>query len=226
VLRLLDARDAARRARDFALADDLMLQLREIGVAYADDKAREWYPHVPGSAGRRQGDWDCPGCGAMVYASKGSCFKCGEQRPADGGGQPMARNQGNWETSLGGGNRAPGRDYNDRAPRDFDRVTPPTLTPTPCTLNLNTSPPRNHCTFQTLNLKPKQAPRGNDWGSQGQGDPRGGAREMRGGEVHPTHSLSPSLSSSLSLSPPLSLPLSLFLSLSLSLSHTHTHARS
>jgi len=33
---------------------------------------------VKGSDGKepRPGDWNCPGCGAMVFASKKSCFKC------------------------------------------------------------------------------------------------------------------------------------------------------
>ena len=36
----------------------------------------------------RPGDWACPGCGALVYASKDACYRCGAPRPAasDGGG--------------------------------------------------------------------------------------------------------------------------------------------
>ena len=29
----------------------------------------------------RPGDWTCPGCGANVFASKSSCFKCATPRP-------------------------------------------------------------------------------------------------------------------------------------------------
>lgn len=36
--------------------------------------------------GGKAGDWTCPGCNANVFASKDSCFKCGEQKPGGGGG--------------------------------------------------------------------------------------------------------------------------------------------
>lgn len=39
-----------------------------------------------GGQERRPGDWDCPSCGAMVFAAKDSCFKCGTPKPRDGGG--------------------------------------------------------------------------------------------------------------------------------------------
>jgi hypothetical protein len=123
VLRLLDARDAARRARDFALADDLMLQLRELGVAYADDRARQWFPHVPGSSGRRSGDWDCPACGAMVYGTKNQCFSCGEPRPAAGATsynqepwEAPRQNQEPWEAPRQTGVRVGGHVYSERFP--------------------------------------------------------------------------------------------------------------
>jgi len=29
----------------------------------------------------RPGDWTCPGCGANVFASKSTCFKCATPRP-------------------------------------------------------------------------------------------------------------------------------------------------
>jgi len=34
----------------------------------------------------RPGDWECKGCGANVFASKDSCFKCGERKRGGGGG--------------------------------------------------------------------------------------------------------------------------------------------
>mmetsp|Transcript_40963 Transcript_40963/g.105753 ORF Transcript_40963/g.105753 Transcript_40963/m.105753 type:complete len:215 (-) Transcript_40963:64-708(-) len=50
-----------------------------------------------GSGGKggdsRPGDWECPGCGANVFASKDACFKCGERKPAGargGGSRPQA----------------------------------------------------------------------------------------------------------------------------------------
>jgi len=36
--------------------------------------------------GGKAGDWTCPGCNANVFASKDSCFKCGEVKPGGGGG--------------------------------------------------------------------------------------------------------------------------------------------
>ena len=35
---------------------------------------------------RKPGDWTCPACSANVFASKSSCFKCGEPKPGGGGG--------------------------------------------------------------------------------------------------------------------------------------------
>jgi len=39
-----------------------------------------------GGGDQRAGDWQCPGCGVNVFASKSSCFKCGAQKPMGGGG--------------------------------------------------------------------------------------------------------------------------------------------
>lgn len=39
-----------------------------------------------GGGGGRQGDWTCTGCGANVFASKDTCFKCGAEKPRGGGG--------------------------------------------------------------------------------------------------------------------------------------------
>jgi hypothetical protein len=38
-----------------------------------------------GGAPRRDGDWSCPGCNALVFASKSECFKCHTPKPAAGG---------------------------------------------------------------------------------------------------------------------------------------------
>mmetsp|Transcript_103683 Transcript_103683/g.278595 ORF Transcript_103683/g.278595 Transcript_103683/m.278595 type:complete len:178 (-) Transcript_103683:482-1015(-) len=64
-----------------------------------------------GSGGKggdaRPGDWECPGCGANVFASKDACFKCGERKRGGGRGG-------------GGGGRDRDRD-DDRRDRDDDR---------------------------------------------------------------------------------------------------------
>lgn len=39
-----------------------------------------------GGKGGKPGDWTCPGCGINVFASKDTCFKCGEGRPGGAGG--------------------------------------------------------------------------------------------------------------------------------------------
>ncbi|CAE8601001.1 unnamed protein product [Polarella glacialis] len=55
-----------------------------------------------GGGDSRPGDWDCPKCSAMVFASKSECFKCGE--PKGGGGR--------------GGGGGGGRDRRDRSRSD------------------------------------------------------------------------------------------------------------
>ena len=37
----------------------------------------------------RPGDWECPACGANVFASKMACYRC--QAPKPGGGAPPMR---------------------------------------------------------------------------------------------------------------------------------------
>jgi cold shock CspA family protein len=44
--------------------------------------------HGKGGGGKgdsRPGDWTCPDCGANVFASKDSCFKCGGRKSGGGG---------------------------------------------------------------------------------------------------------------------------------------------
>ena len=45
-----------------------------------------------GGGDARPGDWTCPGCGANVFASKMSCFKC--QMPKPEGAPALARSPG------------------------------------------------------------------------------------------------------------------------------------
>ena len=47
------------------------------------------------SQNRRAGDWDCPQCGALVFASRWECFKCNSPRP-DGG---SSAGGGDWQQS-------------------------------------------------------------------------------------------------------------------------------
>merc|ERR1719446_1512960 len=56
---------------------------------------------------RRDGDWDCPNCGKMVFASKEECFSCGEPKPRGGGG-------GGRGGGGGGGGRGRSPSYDDR----------------------------------------------------------------------------------------------------------------
>ena len=48
----------------------------------------------------RPGDWNCPKCAANVFASKFSCFKCGEPKPGIGGAAAVAQGEntrpGDW----------------------------------------------------------------------------------------------------------------------------------
>merc|ERR1719230_2346785 len=39
-----------------------------------------------GGAGGKAGDWECPSCGANVFASKNACFKCGATKDSGRGG--------------------------------------------------------------------------------------------------------------------------------------------
>eukprot|EP00927_Polykrikos_kofoidii_P061348 TRINITY_DN56184_c0_g1_i1.p1 TRINITY_DN56184_c0_g1~~TRINITY_DN56184_c0_g1_i1.p1 ORF type:complete len:249 (-),score=29.56 TRINITY_DN56184_c0_g1_i1:201-947(-) len=49
----------------------------------------------------RPGDWRCPGCGANVFGTKDTCFKCGEAKPKSGSRGPSPASNG------GGGCGAP-----------------------------------------------------------------------------------------------------------------------
>jgi len=100
IQKLVDERQQCRRDRDFDRADRLREELRDMGVN-VDDTALSWRGPggLEGSVGggfnsrggggagieRRDGDWDCPKCGAMVFASKDQCFKCGAERSGGGG---------------------------------------------------------------------------------------------------------------------------------------------
>eukprot|EP00930_Biecheleria_cincta_P018699 TRINITY_DN14472_c0_g1_i1.p1 TRINITY_DN14472_c0_g1~~TRINITY_DN14472_c0_g1_i1.p1 ORF type:complete len:164 (+),score=21.29 TRINITY_DN14472_c0_g1_i1:101-592(+) len=102
---LVNERQQARRDRDFKTADDIRDELKDMGVR-VDDTNFTWdgpdgtSGRVSGPGGRggggggggcggperRDGDWDCPRCGKLVFASKDECFSCGEPKPRDSGG--------------------------------------------------------------------------------------------------------------------------------------------
>eukprot|EP00440_Ansanella_granifera_P035366 gb/GFBE01038360.1/.p1 GENE.gb/GFBE01038360.1/~~gb/GFBE01038360.1/.p1 ORF type:complete len:161 (+),score=25.59 gb/GFBE01038360.1/:1-483(+) len=90
---LVDERQQARRDRDFDKADRMRDELKDMGVRI-DDTELSWNGpggssgvvnnpggKPPGSRNeRRDGDWDCPECGKLVFASKDNCFSCGASK--------------------------------------------------------------------------------------------------------------------------------------------------
>mmetsp|Transcript_28824 Transcript_28824/g.43635 ORF Transcript_28824/g.43635 Transcript_28824/m.43635 type:complete len:158 (+) Transcript_28824:101-574(+) len=107
IQRMVDERQQCRRDRDFSRADELRDQLRNMGVN-VDDSGLMWRGpggmegdvHNGGQPGiqRKDGDWDCPRCRKMVFASKNECFSCGEPKPSDdrrgGGGRGRSGGRG------------------------------------------------------------------------------------------------------------------------------------
>mmetsp|Transcript_131112 Transcript_131112/g.261665 ORF Transcript_131112/g.261665 Transcript_131112/m.261665 type:complete len:211 (-) Transcript_131112:204-836(-) len=90
IQRLVDERQQCRRDRDFDKADAMREELRSMGVNVNDAELSWRGPDgsggtVTSSGGfggiqRRDGDWDCPSCGKMVFASKDECFACGTSK--------------------------------------------------------------------------------------------------------------------------------------------------
>ncbi len=86
---LLTQRMAARRAKEWSVADGLLAQLHEMGVEVTDkpDAAhggvRRWCGGKSVEELRR-GDWTCPNsnCGINCFASRVTCFKCNTPKPA------------------------------------------------------------------------------------------------------------------------------------------------
>eukprot|EP00927_Polykrikos_kofoidii_P064021 TRINITY_DN58_c0_g2_i2.p1 TRINITY_DN58_c0_g2~~TRINITY_DN58_c0_g2_i2.p1 ORF type:complete len:192 (-),score=34.30 TRINITY_DN58_c0_g2_i2:56-565(-) len=70
-----------------------------------------------GKSDTRPGDWECPGCGLNIFASKDSCFKCGATKSSGRRGGGGGRDKGgdrdrDYDRDRDGGR---GRD------RDYDR---------------------------------------------------------------------------------------------------------
>ena len=68
---------------------------------------------------RGQSDWTCPACGANVFGSKSSCFKCGEPKPRGGGGDRYDR--GRDRDRYDDRRRDDRYDDRRRDSRDYDR---------------------------------------------------------------------------------------------------------
>jgi len=110
---LVDRRQICRHTREYDKADEIRAQLRDMHVN-VDDLELTWNapgglrgtvdnggrPPPPGSKGsgkeggkrrekgeRRDGDWDCAGCGKVVFAGKEACFSCGAAKPIGGASQ-------------------------------------------------------------------------------------------------------------------------------------------
>jgi len=66
-----------------------------------------------GSFDSRPGDWTCPACGANVFGSKSSCFKCNEPKPRTGGREDDRYGGGGRDDDRYGGGRRDDR-YDDR----------------------------------------------------------------------------------------------------------------
>ena len=62
-----------------------------------------------GDPPRREGDWDCPNCGRLVFAGKPECFKCRTPKPSGMGGSGDRRREGDRDRDT---HRDPG--YSDR----------------------------------------------------------------------------------------------------------------
>jgi len=77
-----------------AASQVLLRQFHSSPIALFDD---DGYSSGPS---RRDGDWDCPSCGAMVFASKRNCFKCGSDK---NGAQGYGGGGGGGGGGVGGG---------------------------------------------------------------------------------------------------------------------------
>ena len=95
------------------------------GASRFDRGARSFEPGA--GQDRKAGDWDCPDCGFMNFASRSECFKCG----AGGGGfdfreaRPRRRyGGGGWDRGGGGGARVWSDEGGERGgyDRGFDRA--------------------------------------------------------------------------------------------------------
>jgi len=98
IQKLVDERQQAKKERNFDKADRLEEELRGMGVH--ENRTDFTWSGPNGMKGsliqRRPGDWECPSCSTLCFASKDRCFKCGTRKDGSGGG--------------GGGRRSPSYD--------------------------------------------------------------------------------------------------------------------
>ena len=70
---------------------------------------------------KREGDWNCEGCGSSNFAWRGSCYRCGGDRPASAGPIPERQSSpssyGRERNSFGDRNSDRGGGYERREPR-------------------------------------------------------------------------------------------------------------
>jgi phosphopantetheinyl transferase (holo-ACP synthase) len=66
-----------------------------------------------GRGGSRPGDWNCAECGANVFASKSSCFKCGAGKPEGAGGDFGGGGGGGYSNGGGRGGYGGGGGYDN-----------------------------------------------------------------------------------------------------------------
>ncbi|CAE7483604.1 cysS [Symbiodinium natans] len=130
---MVDERQAARRDRDFDKADRMREELKDMGVRI-DDTQLTWNApgglrgvvNNPGGKGpieRRDGDWNCPNCGKLVFAAKDTCFSCGETRPSGGrgdGGRGGRRRRDDSRDDRRRRRRDEGRGRRRRRDRDYE----------------------------------------------------------------------------------------------------------
>lgn len=114
IQKLIDERQEAKKARDFVKADRLEEDLRTMGVTV---NRTDFTWNGPGGLSgsiiqRRPGDWECPSCGSLCFASKDRCYKCGSTKSGEKARGGRSRERGRrspsydmYDDRRGGGRR-------------------------------------------------------------------------------------------------------------------------
>ena len=84
-----------------------------LAASRAAGSARRFDRNDGGEQMKREGDWDCEGCGSSNFSWRGACFRCGEERPASAGRAPAS-------SSGGGGYERGGGERQQRTPSPGD----------------------------------------------------------------------------------------------------------
>ena len=97
----------AKRSRNFAKADQMRKELRDMGIDPDGSRANiDTYNLYGGYAkGMRPGDWRCPACDANVFGTRPNCFKCHAPKPPEltHGGMGGGGGSGGMGGGMGGG---------------------------------------------------------------------------------------------------------------------------